>query len=251
MMKMTGKKEGASWLIFDQVVSAMTDAIPEFTKISGHLPEADFRMLNLKIKRQTSRFSGRTSMNANIDVSEPKPPFDVDSPLIFSMEGADQVPPSSLVPYYWKPGWNSYQAMNFYLDEPNGSMKGGDPGIRLIEQKEKSPISLFGNEVSTTLIPKGKCLILPVYRIFGSEELSSMAPAIAERTPAPFVLMNRKGAQAMGFNESGFLTLKIGQMSMEVSLRIDDSLAEGMAGLSVNLPGMEYIELPDFGELTP
>ncbi len=52
------------------------------------------------------------------------------------MEGADENPPSSLVPFYWVPGWNSYQAMNFYLDEPNGSMKGGDPGIRLIDQRE-------------------------------------------------------------------------------------------------------------------
>lgn len=250
MMKMAGKKEGASWLIFDQVVSAMTNVFPEFAKIIDHLPEADFRMLNLKIKRQTSRFSGRTSMNANVEVSEPKPPFDVDSPLVFSMEGADQVPPSSLVTYYWKPGWNSYQAMNFYLDEPNGSLKGGDPGIRLIEQKENSQIPLFGNVVSTTPIPKGKWLIVPVYTIFGSEELSSMAPAIVERTPEPFVLINRKNAQTMALNHNGLLTLKINQMSMEVSLRIEDSLPEGMIGLSVNLPGMEYIELPDYGELS-
>jgi len=57
-------------------------------------------------------------MNAKIDVSEPKPPQDPDSPLTFSMEGSDERPPSSLVPYYWTPGWNSVQSMNFYLDEP-------------------------------------------------------------------------------------------------------------------------------------
>ena len=251
IMKLTGKKEGISWLIFDQVVAAMTDALPVFAKISGHLPEADFRMLNLKIKRQTSRFSGRTSMDANIDVSEPKPPSDVDSPLVFSMEGADQVPPSSLVPYYWKPGWNSCQSMNFYLDEPNGSMKGGDPGIRLIEQKEKLPVHFFEPPASSEMVPKGKLLILPVYMIFGSEELSSIAPAIAERTPKPFVLLNRKNAEEIVLNNTGLLTLKIAQKSMEVSLRIDDSLPSGMAGLSVNLPGMEYLELPEFGELLP
>jgi NADH-quinone oxidoreductase subunit G len=50
------------------------------------------------------------------------------------MEGQPDNPPSSLVPFYWTPGWNSVQALNNYLDEPNGSMKGGDPGIRLIEQ---------------------------------------------------------------------------------------------------------------------
>ena len=75
-------------------------------------------------------------MNANITVSEPKPLQDLDSPLAFSMEGRQENPPSSLVPFYWTPGWNSVQAMYNYLDEPGASMKGGDPGIRLIEPVE-------------------------------------------------------------------------------------------------------------------
>jgi NADH-quinone oxidoreductase subunit G len=90
-------------------------------------------MLNMKMPRQTIRFSGRTAISANIRVSEPKIPQDNDSPLTFSMEGRPETPPSSMVPFYWSPGWNSVQAMYHYLDEPNGSMKGGDPGIRLIE----------------------------------------------------------------------------------------------------------------------
>ncbi|HEY3373129.1 MAG TPA: NADH-quinone oxidoreductase subunit NuoG [Prolixibacteraceae bacterium] len=250
MMRLMGKKEGISWLTFDQVTYSMTNALPVFAAIKGHLPEADFRMLNAKIKRQTSRFSGRTSMNANIEVSEPKPPEDVDSPLVFSMEGADEIPPSSLISYYWKPGWNSYQAMNFYLDEPNGSMKGGDPGIRLFDHQVKREISFFEPDVTTAKSEKGKWLILPVYQIFGSEELSAMAPAIAERIPKPFILMNRKDAVGFVLNKSGFLTLKIAQKSMEVSLRTDDSLPAGMVGLSVNLPGMQFVELPGFGELS-
>ena len=68
-----------------------------------------------------------------VTVSEPKLPEDHDSPLSFSMEGQQEDPPSSLVPFYWTPGWNSVQAMYDYLDEPDASLKGGDPGIRLIE----------------------------------------------------------------------------------------------------------------------
>jgi len=250
MLRLIGKKEGFSWLTFDQVVFAMTDALPIFSKINGHLPEADFRMLNAKIKRQTSRFSGRTAMNANVNVSEPKPPDDPDSPLAFSMEGADEMPPSSLVSYYWKPGWNSYQSMNFYLDHPNGSMKGGDPGIRLIERKDQQSFPYYEPDIPLVTVKKDTWLIVPVYLIFGSEELSSIAPAIAERIPKPFVLMNRNNAEGIVINEGKLLTLEIDQIKIEVLLRIDENLPDGIIGLSVNLPGMEFIELPGFGKLS-
>ncbi len=111
----------------------MANELPVFSKLTKYIPDADFRMLNTKIPRQTMRFSGRTAMNANITVSEPALPKDPDSPLKFSMEGQQEDPPSSLVPFYWIPGWNSVQAMYGYVDEPDGSMKGGDPGIRLFE----------------------------------------------------------------------------------------------------------------------
>ena len=50
-------------------------------------PSADFRIAGEKIPREPHRYSGRTSMLANISVHEPKPPDDPDSPLSFSMEG--------------------------------------------------------------------------------------------------------------------------------------------------------------------
>lgn len=248
MIKLKYQK-ATQWFTFDQVVVAMMEAFPQFSKIKDHLPETDFRMLNEKIKRQTHRFSGRTAINANINVSEPKPPEDPDSPLVFSMEGADQVPPSSLVSFYWKPGWNSYQAMNFYLDGPNGSMKGGDPGIRLIEQGGEQEIHFYQPGVSVKE-KENEWLIVPVYQIFGSEELSSMATAVAERIPKPFALISSKDARLIAIDETGLLRLEIAQKSIEVSIRIDDSLPSGTVGLTVNLPDMDFIELPAFGKLT-
>ena len=61
-----------------------------FQNLRSIFPDADFRMLNAKIPRQTIRYSGRTAMNANIAVSEPKPLQDPDSPLAFSMEGIQE-----------------------------------------------------------------------------------------------------------------------------------------------------------------
>jgi len=241
-------QETFTWSAFDQLVNEMTEALPQFSKVKDHLPDADFRMLNEKIKRQTARFSGRTAITANIHVSEPKPPQDVDSPLVFSMEGADQTPPSSLVTHYWKPGWNSYQAMNFYLDEPNGSLKGGDPGILLFDEQSEHQRGSF-----TFSIPQktaeNQWLILPVYCIFGSEELSNQASAIKERIPQPFVLVSSKVVQTVTPNGRGMVRLEIGDISIEVLLKIDDSLPSGVMGLSVNLPGMEYVQLPGVGKL--
>jgi NADH-quinone oxidoreductase subunit G len=116
---------------FEDVSNAFYKAYPFFSKIRNIMPDSNFRYFSEKIARQTSRFSGRTAMNADKAVSEPKPPEDRDSPLDFSMEGFKGIPPSSLVPYYWSPGWNSPQATNKYLDEPGGEPEDGNPGVLL------------------------------------------------------------------------------------------------------------------------
>ena len=72
-------------------------------------------------------------MLANIDVSEPKPPDDPDSPLAFSMEGTPDQPPAALIPFFWSPGWNSIQATNTYQKEVGGPLRGGDAGVRIFE----------------------------------------------------------------------------------------------------------------------
>ncbi|HEX2976594.1 MAG TPA: molybdopterin-dependent oxidoreductase, partial [Bacteroidales bacterium] len=252
----------------DDIIAAMTAEVPVFEKIKEYLPDADFRIYNEKISRQTKRYSGRTATMANVNVHEQKPPADPDSPLVFSMEGTVEANPSSLVPYYWKPGWNSYQAMNYYLDKPDGSMKGGDPGIRLIEQKPRPEILYFEPQKSEDSLEKDEWLILPVYQIFGSEEMSSMAPAVAERIAEPFVLVNEKDADSIrkagsdkssiastqnyksksigspDSAESDLLNLTIGNSTIEVRVKIDPAVPSKTMGLSVMLPGMEYLELP-------
>jgi NADH-quinone oxidoreductase subunit G len=151
------------WSRFDDIVESLTRDLPFFSKLRKYVPGADFRMLNAKIPRQTIRYSGRTAMNANIAVSEPKLLQDTDSPLAFSMEGIQEKPPSSLVPFYWTPGWNSVQALYInYLDEPDASLKGGDPGIRLIEPVTKV-IAIILNGKIMMLMPKMMNVRLSLY----------------------------------------------------------------------------------------
>ncbi len=94
-------------------------------------------------KLAVKRFSGRTAMLANVNVSEPKPPEDPDSSLSYTMEGFRGLPPSTMIPFFWSPGWNSVQSINKYQQEIGGPLHGGDPGIRLLAAYSKSKVQLF------------------------------------------------------------------------------------------------------------
>jgi len=186
----------------------MASSLPVFKQVLDIAPTADFRISGQKIPRQPHRYSGRTSMLANISVHEPNPTGDTDSPLSFSMEGYDGQPPAPLISRYWSPGWNSGQALNKYQEEIGGMLKGGDTGIRLIEpltlpsslpsrEGQAPPLpsgeragvrgeavaktSYFRSIPNTDLTKQGEKPDLPTYRIFGSEELSMYAPGIRER----------------------------------------------------------------------
>jgi NADH-quinone oxidoreductase subunit G len=243
------RNDAGSWEKYDDLVNEMTEKIPAFSKIKKYFPAADFRILNEKIKRQTIRFSGRTAMTANIAVSEPKLPDDPGSPLAFSMEGANEDPPSSLVSYYWVPGWNSYQAINFYLDAPNGSLKGGDPGIRLIESSEERHLPFYKPSGLPFKAKPGEWLVVPAYRIFGSEELSSKSSPVVSRIVGPFVYLNKTDSEGIGGKENDKVEISLSGKTIEVKLKIDNSLPDGIATVSVGLPGMPFLDLPEWGKI--
>jgi NADH-quinone oxidoreductase subunit G len=247
-IKIIGENHAIPWDRLDDVVEILANEFPVFSKLKKYVPDADFRMLSSKIPRQTIRYSGRTAMNANIAVSEPKLTQDPDSPLAFSMEGQKEYPPSSMVPFYWTPGWNSVQALYNYLDEPNGSMKGGDPGIRLIEPIKGIKNIYFEQGSRITDVKKDEWLIIPVYQIFGSDELSSVGSSILQRVQEPFVLMNEKDASMIAVNNGDIVQLEILKTKIKVKVKTGNSFIQGLAGLSVNLPGMPYVDIPGNGK---
>lgn len=247
LKKITDKNQ-EGWSKFDEVVSSLVKELPVFSKLKENIPDADFRSLNAKVSRQTMRYSGRTAINALEAVSEPGIPQDPDSPLSFSMEGQPERPPSSLVPFYWAPGWNSVQALYKYVKEPNGPLKGENPGVRLIEPKNDSVNSYFKINPQPFKFIKGTWQIVPVFQIFGGEELSSNSPSIAQRIKEPFVYLNQEDAAIIGMKDGDTVQLELEKNRIQVKLKIENSLQSGLAGLAINLPGMPFVDMQGRGK---
>ena len=234
---------------FDDLVDELAKDYPLFEVLQEYIPDSDFRMLNAKIPRETLRYSGRTAIHANISVSENGIPKDMDSPLAFTMEGLPENPPSSLVPFYWSPGWNSVQALYKYQDEPGGSMKGGDPGVKVINKQGNSNFQTFTTSIQAKDKNDGGMLIVPVYRIFGSEELSSEAPAIVKKSGKQTIIINSDDASELNISDGQEVRVIVGDIDFMVIARVTGEAPQGTAGLTVGFNGMEYITLPAKGKI--
>jgi NADH-quinone oxidoreductase subunit G len=246
----------------DSLDSAIAEAMPVFKPILAIAPTADFRIHDAKIPRQPHRYSGRTAMLADANVHEPKQPDDADTPLAFSMEGYEGQPPPALVSRYWAPGWNSVQALNKFQQEVGGPLRGGDPGKRLINPPQ-SPFSKGGLESSLppltkggeegfffTNIPEsfkpraGEWLLVPLYHIFGSEELSVLSSGIAERVTKPYVALNPEDAAKLNVNEREEVTVTFSDKVRRLSVKLMSDLPSGIAGLPSSLDGLQGNLIP-------
>jgi NADH-quinone oxidoreductase subunit G len=249
MMAAAGRAEVEKWKGLDDIRKALAESFPVLKPINDIAPDAGFRISGQKIPRQSHRYSGRTSMNAHIDLHEQKPPEDPDSPLSFSMEGYPGKPPSPLITRFWHPGWNSVQSLNKFQKEIGGALLGGDPGKRIFEPAQDKKRSYF-SDVPPAFVPnKDEYLIIPLYHIFGSEELSMHAPGIAERAPEKYLGLNPKDADRTGIRNGEEVELILHGSSHRLDGRIILSLPEGTAGVPSGLPGLEGMTLPAKGRV--
>ncbi|MGR6036381.1 MAG: NADH-quinone oxidoreductase subunit NuoG [Candidatus Nitrosoglobus sp.] len=240
-----------AWKSLDELTHACARALPIFQCILEAAPPATFRMTGMRIPREPPRYSGRTAMTANLSVHEPKPPTDPDSPLSFSMEGYPGQPPAAVIPYFWAPAWNSVQAVNKFQAEIAGLLRGGPAGIRLLEPNQEAKIYYFDQIPPPFERRKDQWLILPLYHIFGSEELSALAPAIADRIPAPYLALNPEDAANLGVEPGSGIELTVAEGSYYLPVCYDPSLLPGTAGIPFGLPALKNIApLPAWGQLS-
>ncbi|OHB64052.1 MAG: NADH-quinone oxidoreductase subunit G, partial [Planctomycetes bacterium RBG_13_60_9] len=259
IMAAAGRYSVPPWRTFDEIVADLAQKMPVFEPVAHLSPPAGFRIVGEPIARQPHRYSGRTAMYAHVTVHEPRRPDDPDSPLSFSMEGYEGQPPSSLIPRFWAPRWNSVQSLNKFQEEVAGPLRGGNPGERLIEPVERTlahadhssaspeePHGLKGTPnaelrvedpqpILHAEIPaaferrEGYLLVVPGYYIFGSEELSMLSPGVAELAAGLHVTVNPQDARQLRMDSKGLVEIALGGVSHHVPVRLDSAVPPGLA----------------------
>ncbi len=242
-----GNEQMSQWKNFSDITRAISNNEKALSGIDQITPDPGFRVAGQRIPREPHRYSGRTAMKANVNVSEEKPPEDTDSSLSYTMEGYRGLAPSSMIPFFWSPGWNSVQSISKYQDEVGGHLRGGDPGVRLLEPAGTS--EYFTSVPEPFSASEGRLMIVPLHHIFGSEELSSHSPSVAARMAKPYVGISPEDATEYGVKEGMVRTIEVDGQSLRLPVIIRPGLPRGVAGLPYGLTGFSFVELPGWGVL--
>ncbi len=214
------------------ITSLISSTISVFKEIDGIAPPPDFRINGQKIARESHRYSGRTSMKANINVHELRPVEDNDSPMSFTMEGYQGETPASLTTHYWSPGWNSVQSINKYQIEVGGALHGGDPGQRLTDKSEGS-LDYYHQIPEAWIAPKDGLSAVPVYQIFGSEELSRKSPSVKERSEKAFILLHPADAETHNLIAGEVAEVTLDDQPISLIVKTANEIIQGTACFSM------------------
>lgn len=232
------------WLAPEQSLAALTrecsESIPDCAGMAQLTPGQDYHYAGLLAPRQQFRYSGRTAMRANVNVHEPKQEQDADGIMSYSMEGVSPLKDAAVFNTAWAPGWNSNQSVFKFQDEVGGHLKQGLTGQRLLDDaNEKERGAYRGLEFSDA----GQGLkVVPLYHLFGSEELSSHSSAIRARSTSAYVALNPADAETLGLSEADGVKLDNNGI---LPLLLRDSLVAGTVGVSMGLDGLNFHDLED------
>ena len=240
----------SAWESSDDVARALATEIPAFDSISELATPPSLSSPSGRVPRQSHRYSGRTALKAHQQLREAKPPDDPGSPLVFSMEGSQNPPPAPLITRYWSPGWNSVQSLNKFQEEIGGHLRGGDPGLRLIEPVPNEDHVYF-DAVPDEFTPRsGEWLLVPLYHLFGSEPLSLETPGIAEQAPEPYIALGPGDCQELGAEQGDTLAVELDGRVLHLPLKLETAVAHGCAGVPKGLPGLPKLPYGQWAKLT-
>ena len=240
--------ENPLWQHHDDLTAACASTFPDLAAIIQAAPGAGFTIKGSKIPRQAHRYSGRTAMHANIKVSEPGQPHDVETPFAFSMEGDAAQAQPAILPVIWAPGWNSNQAINKFQEEIGGHLRDGDAGVRLIEVSGTLP---WFSDIPPAFKPEqGLWRVMPLPHIFGSEELSLQSLPITERLPTFCVLLNLLDAKDLGVDTGDEVEIcdLAGTPILKGPVQIELTMPRGLLGITTGRP--EFQSMKSFAQVT-
>ncbi|XEI34403.1 NADH-quinone oxidoreductase subunit NuoG [Aeromonas veronii] len=225
------------WQNFDQISHACASSQPLLATMLEAAPNAGLRIRGMRLAREPHRYSGRTSMLADQNVSEPRVAQDPDSPFNFSMEGyagARQNMPQ--VPFAWAPGWNSPSAWNKFQDEVGGHLRAGEPGRRLLEVAEDT-LGWFAT-IPAPFKAEDALQVVNYAQLFGGEELSARSPVIQARMNEPELVLNPLDAQRLALHAGNQVSFSWGGSHWQLRLRLSAQLSAGLVGLPLGVNGL-------------
>ena len=231
---------GSTWDSYARILEHCSEQT--YSQLKDIAPSLDYRIDAIsRIPRQSHRFSGRTAMNAQVNIHEPKAKVDTDTPFSYSMEGQNPGDQNgATIPYVWSPGWNSNQSVFKFQQEVAGKLAGGDPGLRLIESNG-AQLQYFDVNTRESSRTEGSFEVIPVHLVFGSDEMSNHSWPIRARTPVPFVLLNQRDAATLSV-KSG-MGLRVEGIAESLEVHVDSRLPSGLVGLPQGLVEITKIEI--------
>lgn len=225
----------------EEMLENLETILSQFNGIAKVSPLHDYTIHGERIPREPHRYSGRTAMQANLHVSEPKPLGDNDSPLSFTMEGYRGIPPSAITPFYWSPGWNSAQSVTKFQQEPGGALKDGDPGVQLFKEKSGTAPVFFKDIPEAFVERQQKWLVLPQYDVLGSGELSIYTKAIEELSPQPCIVLSEQDADKLKVKDGTVVKITAAENEYTLPVKVKKELSNGLALVTAGLRGMNAV----------
>jgi NADH-quinone oxidoreductase subunit G len=250
LLRRLKRPEAQSWKTLDDVIAALELELPQFRGVASAAPPASWRGAGRKVARQPGRSSGRTAEVADRTVHEPAPTADPDSALAYSLEGlTPEQAPAALVPRVWAPGWDSGNGLHKLQEEVVGPLRGEPAGALLRPAGDAgAPQPLV---VPPAFAPRGdEFLLVAAHHIFGSDDLSMRAPAVAERAGQTYIGINEADAERLGLHDGDWVELWLPWLDWRARYVLMPSLATGTAAVPVGLAGTPYISLPARRRLT-
>jgi NADH-quinone oxidoreductase subunit G len=137
------------------------------------------------------------------------------------------------------------QSINKYQREIAGPLRGGDPGLRLIEPHPGDQGVKYFTDIPEIFIPlKDHLWMVALHHIFGSEELSARGKAVASRVPANYIMINDEDARELNIAAGVMLDFEVNRQPYQLPVLISTEIPKGMGGMPYGLPGLPFVDLP-------
>jgi NADH-quinone oxidoreductase subunit G len=127
--------------------------------------------------------------------------------------------------------------VNKYQQEVGGALRGGDPGVRLLNEKPGSAPVFFQYIADPFVTKQKKWFILPQYHVFGSAELAAYSPGIKEQSPDPYIKLSIKDAEELGVTNGSKVSIKIYEREYSLPVIIQNELSAGIVLVPIGLGG--------------